>query len=125
MILASHRHHASKRGLSMVELMVVIAIFSVFCGLLVWGLSAAFAGPKQKATAEAEARNWAKGLGLKLLGVECANVDSDGDGYVSCTANVEGQGVVPIECRGAYSVGHGCRSPKLRTFTQPMDRSPR
>ena len=107
------------RGMTLFELMVGVAILAVVVSVGAWGCSLALSGPKQQRTAESEARAWAEGMGVKLLGVSCADIDSDGDGYVSCMANVEGQGTVPIECRGAYSVGHGCRSPKLRIPAQP------
>jgi len=84
-------------------LFVVVALLGLGC-------------EQQRATAQAEARRWAAELGYTVRGASCANVDSDDDGYVSCTVVVvDGDTARPmaIECRGAYSVGNGCRRPKL------------
>lgn len=56
------------------------------------------------------ARGFAGQLGYKVQGVTCMDMDSDGDGYVSCTVALEG-GAAPIavECASAYSIKSGCR----------------
>jgi hypothetical protein len=68
-------------------------------------------GPVQRRGAESEARAWASGLGLRVDGVQCKDIDSDGDGNVSCTVAAGGR-LHQIECPGALNVGHGCRAPK-------------
>lgn len=70
-------------------------------------------GPEQTHAAQKEAKKWAADLGLQVTGVSCGDVDSDGDGYVSCTIALVNGDTKAIECRGAYSWGHGCRDPKL------------
>lgn len=83
--------------------------------LVLWVL-AVVGCDQQRDTAKQEAMRWASELGYQVQGVSCANIDSDDDGYVSCTvAVVQGDTTraMPIECRGAFSVGHGCRQPKL------------
>lgn len=105
---------ARRRGMTLAELMIVIGILGVASALVVWGCVSATAGEKQKLAAEAEVHTWAKALHLELEGVDCADIDSDGDGYVSCSVSVKGQAVQDIECRGAWSRGHGCRKPKPR-----------
>lgn len=63
---------------------------------------------------ESSGRGFLSSLGYKVVGVSCMNMDSDGDGYVSCTARVEGQQQpVAIECASAYSFKSGCRMQKL------------
>lgn len=59
--------------------------------------------------------------GHKVKAMECLKVDSDGDGYVSCTATLEGKdGPVSFECVGTWPwqvskwFQEGCRVPKLQ-----------
>lgn len=70
-------------------------------------------GPEQTKAAKREARQWAEDLGLQVTGISCTDIDSDGDGYVSCTVALKDGQTKQIECKGAYSFGHGCRDPKL------------
>ena len=60
-----------------------------------------------------EAREYAAQLGMNVKGVSCAKLDTDGDGYVSCSINT-GTGLVPVECAAAFTINDGCRVPKLR-----------
>ncbi len=49
-------------------------------------------------------------LGWDNASVACLQYDTDGDGYVSCTAaNNDSKEIVAIECTGAYSWNDGCR----------------
>jgi prepilin-type N-terminal cleavage/methylation domain-containing protein len=99
-----------RRGFTLAELMFVVTIVSVvFVGVI----AASCAGPEQKNSAKKEAAQWAKELGIEYSGISCADYDSDNDGYVSCTIATKNGDTKPIECRGAYSIGHGCRDPKL------------
>jgi hypothetical protein len=90
--------------------MITITIVAVFIGII---FSAACSGTEQKNTAKREATQWAKDLGLDFTGISCADYDSDHDGYVSCTLAMKNGETKQIECRGAYSIGHGCRDPKF------------
>lgn len=99
-----------RRGLTLVELTFVIAIVGI---VLMGVLAASCSGPEQKNAAKREATQWAKDLRLDFAGISCADYDSDNDGYVSCTIAIKNGDTKPIECRGAYSIGHGCRDPKL------------
>lgn len=63
--------------------------------------------------ARSEAASWTKEMGIKDATVSCVNLDSDGDGYVSCTVNNNGQ-LIPLECARAYSFQSGCRVQKLQ-----------
>jgi hypothetical protein len=98
------------RGLTLAELMFIITIV----GIVTMGvLAASCSGPEQKNTAKREAAQWAKELGIEYSGISCADYDSDNDGYVSCTIATKNGDTKSIECRGVYSIGHGCRDPKL------------
>lgn len=60
------------------------------------------------------ARIFSRDLGLKVVGVSCAGTDTDNDGYVSCSVNVDdgdGRGhLESLQCAalGADNVG-GCK----------------
>jgi prepilin-type N-terminal cleavage/methylation domain-containing protein len=99
-----------KRGFTLIELMIGIAAVGI---LLLVVFAAACSGPEQKNAAKQEATKWAKELGIEFTGISCADYDSDNDGYVSCTLALKSGDTKQIECRGAYSIGHGCRDPKL------------
>lgn len=59
------------------------------------------------------AGDYAKQLGLHVTGVDCAETDSDLDGYVTCTINDDGR-LTSIQCasQGSCTTG-GCK------ITQP------
>lgn len=62
--------------------------------------------------ANAEAREWARNMGLDVQGVSCTGIDTDGDGYVSCSVSSKGPNgtqVHAIECARAFSWNKGCR----------------
>lgn len=52
-----------------------------------------------------DAKAFASRKGLDPNTVECVNIDSDQDGYVSCSA-ANAAGLVAFEC---HKYGHGCR----------------
>lgn len=100
------------RGFTLIELMVVVAIVGVFLALVFAG--SCTSGPETKRSATQDAKRFVDELGWQVQGISCADVDSDGDGYVSCTIAKQDGTSEFVECRGAYSFGHGCRIPKLR-----------
>lgn len=60
---------------------------------------------------EISAREWADKLGMKTKGVTCADTDTDGDWYVSCTVLDEHDQPHAIEC--GYMLAGGCKSIKF------------
>jgi hypothetical protein len=62
-----------------------------------------------------QARTWATSMGLDAIGASCAGMDTDGDGYVSCTVSSREPGgtvkLTPVECAVSY-MPDGCRIPK-------------
>jgi hypothetical protein len=65
--------------------------------------------------AEKQAREWAERNLAPGLTVECARVDSDGDGYISCTVFQRRADIIEpiaIECARALSWNDGCRMQK-------------
>ena len=68
-----------------------------------------------------EAQQWLTEMGYQYYGYSCSNVDSDGDGYVSCTVNLkEHPDPLLIECR-AYN-GHGCKGALPKTVIRNVVR---
>lgn len=99
------------------EWFVVVGIIGVIAAIIAG--RGCCVGPEQTKAAKREAQQWANDLGLQVTGISCTDIDSDGDGYVSCTVALKDGQTKQIECKGAYSFGHGCRDPKL---TIPAER---
>lgn len=75
----------------------------------------------EKGYAESQAKQYAQSLGMKGATVNCVNMDTDGDGYVSCTIATPGpdgkMDLQPVECaanQNGCNRNEGCRVPKLR-----------
>lgn len=107
----------NKSGFTLVEFLVVGIIIGIVVLMImsnVYGLHMRFSG-EQGTRAEVQAQSYVQGLGYNLVntGIECASVDSDGDGLVSCTVVdlTEGAPKNPlfIEC---YWRWEGCRGMK-------------
>ena len=76
----------SEKGSSLIELIMVVVILLVVGGVLFTGYRWLFKG--SSAIAEQELIDYGQQLGWDVVGKSCAGVDSDGDGYISCTARV-------------------------------------
>lgn len=50
------------------------------------------------ADATTNAKTWASSMGMDIKGVACSGVDSDGDGYVSCSVNMTDGSIRAVEC---------------------------
>lgn len=61
-------------------------------------------------TAQIEAKEYARNfLGVQNARVRCQNIDSGGDGYVSCSVRDLDTGkVYPLQCSGAFTLNEGC-----------------
>lgn len=81
-----------------------------------------------KTDAEKNLDLYARDMGVKVLGRSCAETDSDGDAYISCTARFqEGEGGPTVEryleCgSGAWGARTGGCKPKLGVY--PMAPTP-
>ena len=83
-----------RKGFSIVELFVVMSILGIL-----FAICAGVAGTgcvttsERQASAEENARNFAKAMGWEIGGVVCSGADTPnskgaGDGYVSCTLSI-------------------------------------
>lgn len=98
-------------------------ILVLFAAVAVCGLaSSSMKASRNAPTAESELREWARKLGVKITGAACNAIDSDGDGYVSCSYMDEHGTRNQVECAAAWTWQHGCRDPKVHVPT-PATRS--
>jgi hypothetical protein len=82
------------------------SIFTLIGIMMVVGIFSQVGGFDQH-IADKNAREFMSSLGINGS-VVCARVDSDGDGYVSCTINDNGK-LIPIECAAMVTLNKGCR----------------
>jgi len=75
-----------------------------------------------KEPAEKNAKEYAQQILPGYKAVQCVNVDTDFDDYVSCTVVDKNDRLIPLECVGAvppwYLVKNtGCRIPRFRDMS--------
>lgn len=102
-----------QRGFTLFELMIVVGILAIFSGAAIFALRGC--GIDNKATAEEEAMQYALSLGLNNPKATCTNVDTDNDGYVSCSISHKNDGkveIIPVECAKKLSRNNGCKQPQ-------------
>jgi Tfp pilus assembly protein PilE len=112
-----NKHRRS--GVTVIEVVIVFCIVLVLA-LIVLSRFNACVGDSVKDDATFSAQEWANFMYPNSEPrVQCVRLDSDGDGYVSCTiAHKEGDTikVEAVECAaGIISINEGCRIPKLNT----------
>lgn len=102
-----HHHSSSSGGGLLIGGIALVVILGVVCQ---------FTGNfgRNSSVAETEARTWAHQLGLEVTGITCNPVDTENDGYVSCSVMTKGAALpYQVECARAMSLQHGCREPKV------------
>ena len=100
------------RGATVAEVLIVFSIVGIFLAIV--ASRGCTSGSETKEAATRDAKKYVAELGWDVSGIACADVDSDGDGDVSCTIAKKNGTNEFVECRAAYAFGHGCRIPKLR-----------
>ncbi len=110
-----------RKAFTLIEVLVVVAIIVIFLAIIFSGVRGC-TGPSRGDVAEESMRDYIYKLypNREIIGVACTNVDTDVDGYISCTATIDmdsGPGVtehqINAECATRFlSINSGCRMPK-------------
>lgn len=97
-----------KNGFTLIELLLCVAIV----GILAAALFMAGCSRTDSEAANKAAQEYATHF-KNVTGVECANVDSDHDGYVSCTLFRGSEDPLPIQCGAEkyclWNCARGCK----------------
>jgi prepilin-type N-terminal cleavage/methylation domain-containing protein len=112
MFTSSYKVSRMKNGFTLVEVFIAVTVL-VVVGAFLLRVTGAGGGE----SVEKEASAFAKNISPDAK-VTCVDIDSDGDGYVSCTVfPPEGKPPVAIECASSYSPNNGCRiaQPVIKT----------
>lgn len=104
-----------QRGFSLTEVVIVVAVLGILGMILCGGIYGATGA--QGATAEEAAVEHAIFLGYVNPRARCMTLDSDGDGYVSCTIayTATGGGVETSAVECGWGFNSGCRQQRART----------
>jgi len=96
---------------------IIALVILIFGGVIVAGIlhAGSDVSGRTREIAQDEADRWIVFAGLDAK-AQCADRDTDGDGYVSCTLVVSDpdgrKRIEAIECAGALTINKGCRAPK-------------
>jgi len=119
----------SREGFSLVELMIVMAIVVILGSMCAstFGVYSC-SGKTQNVDAVEQANAYANFMYPgKNARVQCVRLDSDHDGYVSCTIAYDAENAitgltltetVAVECAAGFTFNEGCRIPKARVNAQ-------
>jgi len=74
------------------------------------------------AEAKKQAIKWSNELSLAPSSISCSSIDSDNNGYYSCTLSFKSDSGIQlktVECAGALTIGEGCREPRFLINNSP------
>lgn len=86
-------------GFSLIELMIVVSIVGILgaIGAGTLGMGCVTTSDRE-ASAQRNAKEYAASMAMDIQGVSCSGMDSDHDGYVSCTLNLGDDKLKAINC---------------------------
>lgn len=112
-------HKTNKRGFTLMELLIVVTFVGIAFIMIigVFGRCTASVSGSDHKAAETAAKVWSSQMGFKPVGISCTGMDTNGDGYVSCSiAVLKNDGtpsMIPIECAGSFTINNGCRAARV------------
>ena len=114
----AHRQK-TRNGFTLVELLIVVCVLSIV-GMTLVGIAVGFSGcgtDTIRDNAQGYARNYARQFyGMSNPVVQCAGIDTDANGYVTCTVGGNGQPPRQIECRANHLVEYDTACREQRVF---------
>lgn len=108
-------------GFTLIELLIVVAIIAIIAAITIPVLVGMGRGSGANAQRELDA--YAKALRYDVVAATCAGIDSDGDGYVSCTLRYrdgDRTATEAVECASGASFTRttGCRLAQPKVYQQ-------
>jgi prepilin-type N-terminal cleavage/methylation domain-containing protein len=114
-----------RKALTLIELLIATFIAAILITVILAGIRGC---TTQGVAAEDSMREYVSRLypGREVIGVACTNMDTDGDGYISCTATIDidnGPNVVErqinAQCAtGLLSFNSGCKAAIPQAYPQ-------
>jgi hypothetical protein len=100
--------YTNSRSPTFVEILIAVVVLFAVIGIFVRGCN-------NEEGAKKEAEKWSSQMypGEKV-NIVCQDVDTDGNGYVSCTIKPGDKNPIALECSVNLSWNDGCRLPILR-----------
>jgi hypothetical protein len=94
----------------------VLKVIVIF-GIVIFGIIMVFGGTASNVSGHSHdvAQKAANQFVSSIPGAaaHCVQVDSDGDGYISCPYTTPDGNAHPLECAGGFNINNGCRIPKV------------
>lgn len=99
------------KGMTLIELLICIGIIVIIAGIIFSHTS-----KPAKADIQQEAAQYATELGIKYKAIVCVDMDTNSDGYISCTISTIDDKLIGIECANPNALysNSGCKPKALQ-----------
>lgn len=114
----------SRQGLSLIELLIIFGMIMILGSICAINLGGGCSGKSHNVDAVEQATAYANFMYPgKNARVQCVRLDSDRDGYVSCTIAYDAENAVTgltlietvaVECAAGFTFNEGCRMPEMQ-----------